>query len=306
MTTFGEIHSNAEGYRNEFRQLNDLVLRVAQEKAKGEPLVTWFRLRNRRIEQVLDPMKEELQSRIKEEKQKRTTIRQSSSNLKRVMTFVERGQLKKAEHLLNEVIENVLEESIHLTGDIDSSKEVIESVKRQVKVEQEKASVRIKDYETVMKQVTSTKELFSSTRTTKEIDVPAFSEAIQRMNQQIQRLDIQVPELKELPEMVDKQAIEALHGEIRAVVQEIDSRYPMKLFAKPLKTIRTVIHDVGNDRGRRAFQNRSKEIIEGANEALETFNGKYWQITGQRWERVGRNQWGYKEVKATHPKIQLI
>lgn len=306
MTTFGEIHGNAEGYRNDFSRLNELVLQVAQEKAKGEPLVAWFRLRNRRIAQVLDPMKEEVQSRIKDEKKKITMIRQSFSTSKKVTSLVEREQFEQAEHILNEVTEELFDDTTHLKRDIDASKEEINRMERQLKTERGKASATITDYHVVIKNVEQTKELFSSTRTTKEIDISAFHDAIQRINHHIERLDIDVPELKGLPETYDKQVTASLHEEIRTVIQAIDSRYTMKLFAKPLKTVRTVIHDVGNDRGRKAFQNRSKEILEGVNEALEIFNTKYWQITGQRWERVGRNQWGYKAVKATHPKIPLI
>lgn len=306
MTTFGEIHSNAEGYRNDFSRLNELVVQVAQEKEKGEPLVTWFRLRNRRIAQVLDPMKEEVQSKIKDEKKKITMISQSFYLLKKVTKLIEREQYETGESLINELVERVFDDSVHLTREIDTSKEELKRIEQKLKIERERTSHSINYYESVVKNVERTKELFSNTRTTKDIDIPAFSEAIQRINQQIQQLDIQVPELKSLPETYDKQVIASLHEEIRTVVHAIDSRYPMKLFAKPLKTVRTVIHDVGNDRGRRAFQNRSKEILEGANEAVEIFNSKYWQITGQRWERVGRNQWGYKTVNATHEKIQLI
>ncbi|EGO2601778.1 hypothetical protein AACB35_02005 [Enterococcus faecalis] len=306
MTTFGEIHSNAEGYKNDFNELNKLVLRVAEEKAKGEPLVTWFRLRNRRIAQVLDPMKEEVESKSKYEKRRVAAISKSFFLLKKAFNFIEAEQFEKAEKLINEVSEELLDETIYLPKNVDSAKEEVNRIERNLKNERDKATAEIDYYAVVIKNVDNVKELFSSTRTTKEIDILTFSKAIQSINQQIDRLDIQVPALKELPETYDRQVIESLHEEIRTVVKSIDSRYTMKLFTKPLKTVRTVIHDVGNDRGRRAFQNRSNEIIEGVNEAIEIFNSKYWQITGQRWERVGRNEWGYKTVNATHPKIETI
>ena len=95
MTTFGEIHSNAEGYKNDFNELNKLVLRVAEEKAKGEPLVTWFRLRNRRIAQVLDPMKEEVKSKSKYEKRRVAAIVKAFFYLKKLLTLLKQNNLKK-------------------------------------------------------------------------------------------------------------------------------------------------------------------------------------------------------------------
>lgn len=306
MTTFGDIHSNAEGYRNDLSRLNELVLKVAEEKAKGEPLVTWFRLRNRRIVQVLNPMQEELKKRIKDEKRKVASISQCTFSLKRVRSLVESQQYEQASRILNESLEMIIDETIHLANDTDRSIEQISSVEQRLKSERVKSTNNINYYVSAEKNVTRVKDLFSSTRTTKEIDIPAFDEAIKSINTQIKMLDINVPELKNLPETYDKQVINSLHEEIRATVKLIDSRYPMKLFAKSVRTIRIIIHDVGNDRGKRAFNNRSNELITYTNEAIDTFNTKYWQITGQRWERVGRNQWGYRGVKPTHPKVNLI
>lgn len=306
MTTFSDIHSNALGYRNDLNKLNELVLKVAEEKAKGEPLITWFRLRNRRIAQVLNPMQEELKTRSKEEKRKVASISQCFFSLKRVKTLVTSQQYDQANRILNESVEIILDETIHLSKDTDRSIDQINMIEQRLKSERVKSTNNINYYASAEKNVDRVKDLFSSTRTTKEIDIPAFEEAIHSINTQIKTLDINVPELKQLPATYDKQVINSLHEEIRSVVQSIDSRYTMKLFSKSIRTIRIIIHDVGNDRGKRAFKNRSNELLTYTNEAVETFNTKYWQITGQRWERVGRNQWGYRGVKPTHQKISLI
>lgn len=306
MTTFNDIHANALGYRNDLNRLNQLVMDLSAEKAKGDPLVTWFRLRNRRVAQVLDPMKAELKGRTKDDKRKAVNISQSFFSIKKARRMVENEQSKTAGKLLDEITESIFNESITPSKDANVLDDQIAEVENRLKSERTKVTNNVNYYESAQKNVDRVKELFSSTRTTKDIDIPAFTEAIQSINQQIEMLDLNVPELKQLPETYDKKTVEQLHNEIRSVVQSIDSRYRMKLFNNAIKTIRIVIHDVGNDRGKKAFSNRSKEIVEFTNEAIETFNSKYWQITGQRWERVGTNQWGYRSVKATHPQIPNI
>ncbi|WP_132981488.1 hypothetical protein [Pediococcus pentosaceus] len=306
MTTFDDIRNNALGYRNDFNRLNQLMLKLSAEKAKGDPLVAWFRLRNRRVAQVLDPMKEELKLKTKEGKRKVVSISQSTFAIRKVQSLVAEERLSNATRALNKIVEPILNETVQLSNDADQAIDQINEVNSKIKAERNKLTNDIAYYEMSEKNCDRVKELFTSTRTTKDIDIPAFSEGIRSINDQIKMLDIDVPALKELPKTYDKQTVDSIHEEIRSVVQTIDSRYPMKIFAKAVRTLRIIIHDVSNDRGKKAFRNRSDEILMNTNEAIQIFNAKYWQITGQRWERVGTNQWGYRSVKATHQPIEKI
>lgn len=306
MTTFSEIHDNAVGYRNDFEELNRLIIQLANEKAKGDPLVSWFRLRNRRIAQVLDPMKKELELMIRKESERGERLRNSLEAVKKAKIAVQNNQVINAQRILGEQVENITEENIKLSRDPDAALDQLSNVERAIKKERIRINNNVSYYHSASKNADRVKEIFSSARRAKDIDYETFSRAINSINQQKKMLDIDVPDLKELPETYDKNVISALHGQIRAVVARIDSRYPMKLFAAAVRTNRIIIHDVGNDRGRKAFNNRSEELVKNTNEAINTFNNKYWQITGQRWERVGRNRHGYKTVAATHPKIKLI
>lgn len=305
MTTFSQIYDNALGYRNDFQKLNKLVQDLANEKSKGDPLVAWFRLRNRRVVQVLDPMKRELDDRIKKEVVRAEKLQNGLEAVKKAKMNVQNNQLSNAQKILSEQVENVLDEKIKLRNP-DEAMDRLASLENTLKKERIKSSNDVSYYKMVSKNVDSAKALFTSTRRTKDMDLEAFSAAISSINHQKNTLDIDVPDLKELPDTYDKNYVSDLHQKIRAVVAQIDSRYPMKLFADSVRTNRIIIHDVGNDRGKRAFTNRSEELVRYTNEAIEKFNNKYWQITGLRWERVGTNQHGYRSVKATHSRISKI
>lgn len=306
MTTFSEIHDNATGYRNEFDELNGLIKRLANEKAKGDPLVSWFRLRNRRIAQVLDPMKNELELRIRKDSDRGQKLENSLEAVKKARIAVQSNQLINAQRIIGEQVEKISDESIKLSRNSDESLSQLSNLEREIKKERTKLINNVSYYNNSSKNVDRVKGIFSSARRTKDIDYETFSSAISSINQQKNMLDIDVLDLKELPETYDKNEISSLHEQIRSVVAKIDSRYPMKLFAASVRVNRTIIHDVGNDRGRKAFTNRSEELVRNTNEAIEKFNSKYWQITGQRWERVGTNRHGYKKVVATHQKIKLL
>src|SRR5699024_8483540 len=127
------------------------------------------------------------------------------------------------------------------------------------------------------------------------------------INQQRSAPNIDVPYLKELPDTYEQPLTEDLHAKTRAVVARIVGSHPMKLFASRTHVNRRIIHDVANDRRRKAFTNRCAELDKSVNEAIDKFNGKYWQITGFRWERIGpSNKHGYRYVGATHSKIKTI
>lgn len=122
----------------------------------------------------------------------------------------------------------------------------------------------------------------------------------------IKSCDLNVGTLAPLPESSNEKTLEAHYLEIRTQVHQIDGRYPIRLFLDLRRTLRKIIHDIGNDRGIKAFSNRSIELIETTNQGIGMFNKKYWQITGQHWERVGTNKWGYKKVHPTHERVPLI
>lgn len=294
MTTFSQIHDNATGYRNDFLELKKLCIQVSNEKAKGEPMVAWFRLRNRRIAQVLEPMKNELQNRIKKE----SNI-EGLEKIKKAKSAIKRNEMSVAQKLVNE-------QDIDLSNNPDEALNDLNNLERETKKEQDRAATNINYYKKAIQNVDSVINLFTSTKRTKDIDYERFSSAIASINHQKRTLDIDVPDLKELPGTYDKSIIDDLHGKIRAVVSRIDGRYPMKLFSPAIRVNRLIIHAVGNDRGRKAFMNRANELDTHVNEAIDTFNNKYWQITGQRWERISSSGHGYRFVGATHSKVKSI
>lgn len=294
MTTFSQIHDNASGYRNDFLELKQLCIQVSNEKAKGEPMVAWFRLRNRRIAQVLEPMKKELQDRIKKE----SNI-EGMENIKKAKNAIKRNEVIAAQKIVNE-------QDIKLSNNPDEALSDLNNLERETKKAQDRAANNVTYYRKAIQNVDSVINMFTSTKRTKDIDYERFSSAIASINHQKRTLDIDVPDLKELPGTYDKSVIDNLHGKIRAVVARIDGRYPMKLFSEAVRVNRLIIHAVGNDRGRKAFMNRANELDKHVNKAIDTFNGKYWQITGQRWEKIARDKHGYKTVRPTHSKVKSI
>ncbi|EPM6858999.1 hypothetical protein ACTPGW_002625 [Enterococcus faecalis] len=298
---FDVIYNNASSYKKDLLRLNNLVLKLADEKAKGEPMVAWFRLRNRRIAQVLEPMKQEIEHRIKKENEQIETKELELKALKRAENAIQRNNFNFAQATLSDI-----ESSLRLSNSQSRALEQLNHQRQIVKKEIRVAQNEIEHLEHSVKEVDSVKELFISTPRTKDIDIPSFENAILSINNQIKALDLNVAELKPLPETYDMQIIQSLHEEIRGVVSEIDAKYKMKIFSDAIQTMRIIIHDVGNDRGRKAFNNRSSELLERTRQGIEIFNTKYWQITGQRWERIGRETWGYKTVTPTHQPITNV
>lgn len=300
MTTFSQIHDNASGYRNDYLELNNLCLQVSNEKKKGDPVVSWFRLRNRRIVQVLEPMKEELESRIKKETEEVENFYKGLEDVKKARNAIQNNKLLNAQRIISE------QTDIKLSQNTDEAMSELSNLERQIKKDRTILINNISYYKKSSQNVDRVKDIFSSVRRAKDIDYQIFSSAIASINHQKKTLDINVPDLKELPQTYDKAIIDDLHAKIRAVISRIDSRYPMKIFAPAIRVNRVIIHDVGNDRGSRAFNNRSEEILRNVNEAIDIFNNKYWQITGQRWERISTNTHGYRSVASTHSKVKSI
>ncbi|MBC2173997.1 hypothetical protein [Listeria booriae] len=305
MTTFSQIHDNASGYRRDFQELNRLVLQVAGEKGKGDALVSWFRLRDRRVLSSIDPALNELKYRSKTLKKRETESKNLIEELNLVKIALQNERFDRAQRILEEIktapdIDLDIEKRPH---------EALERIKlyiKEVDRKQEESAQYLIRCRAATRKINRIKNVFQSAKRTKDMDIAAYSQAIMDFNTIKKEFEIDVPEIKELPESYDTGTISELHEEIRAVVARIDGRYRMGLFAQARKRVRVIIHDVGNDRGKRAFTNRSREIVSDTNEAIDMFNKKYWQITGSRWERTGTNTHGYRAVAPTHPKIPMI
>ncbi|MBC2242407.1 hypothetical protein [Listeria booriae] len=299
MTTFSDIYANARGYRDDFLKLNNLVQQLSSEKAKGDPLVSWFRLRDRRVNEVLEPMQIELRNRIKKLEREMNEDEANIELLNKARNAIANDNMELANRITRDFDVEIAKNSDEAYVQLGSLQKVIE--KRKIICSDD--ILRCKE---CMKDTRRAKTTFLSARRTKEIDRASFSVAIRSINDWRSSLDIDVPELKELPESYDVANVSSLHEQIRATVGNIDSRYKMKIFASPIRTVRTIIHDVGNDRGKKAFANRSNELLSNVNESIDIFNKKYWQITGSRWERIGTNQHGYRLVPPTHTEIPKI
>src|SRR5690625_3053813 len=138
MTTFSQIHGNASGYRNDFLELKQLCIQVSNEKAKGEPMVAWFRLRNRRIAQVLEPMKKELQERIKKE----SNI-EGMENIKKAKNAIKRNEVSAAQKIVNE-------QDIKLSNNPDEALNDLNNLERETKKAQDRAANNVSYYRKVI------------------------------------------------------------------------------------------------------------------------------------------------------------
>lgn len=303
---FSVIHENAQGYRNDFKELHDLLLQLSEEKGKGQPLVSWFRLRNRRIAQVLKPMHSEVSQLIRKERKKEEYYLEAFDGLRQAKQAVEGNKITYAEIILSEKVARYFKIENHLSTEKNKAMQELISLESQLKKRFSLVENNMKYLEKVLRDIESTIDLFASTKRTKDIDIDEFSTAISVINKEKNDLDLQLPDLKELPETYSKTVVENLHDQIRMKISDIDARYNMKIFEQPKKRLRIIVHDISNDRGMKAFNNRANEIETLTNESINIFNKKYWQITGQRWERVGTNSHGYRTVAATHDQIEEI
>lgn len=297
MVKFDDIYENARGYRQEMIELNQLVQQLSDEKAKSDPVVAWFRLRYRRINEVIEPMKIEIDKRIKQIEYNLNRVEETKNDLMVAKSSALNGNLVEAKRIAGEYDIETINNSNEIIAQIDKLNNKNE--KSQIKLEEE-----FEKHKECATYIRSAQSIINYARKAKEIDHASVSEAIRRINDWKKTLDIDVPDMKELPAGYKDEAVENLHIQIRAVVARLDNRYKMRIFAAPMKIIRIIIHDVGNDRGKKAFANRSRELMSACNESIDIFNNKYWQITGQRWQHVefdGRCD--YVSVKATHPKI---
>lgn len=303
---FSVVYDNARGYRNDFKELYDLLIQLSREKEKDKRLVSWFRLRKRRINQILKPMQIEIKRRIKEEQKKMELSFKVLDGLNQFKDIVGENKTAYNEEILNETLTEFLENIAHITKEKCKSVKKLNNLEFQVKNYLSVSQNNIEYLEKVLLDIESAIKLFLSIKRTKEIDIDEFSMVIRVVNEINDDLGLQILNIQELPETSNEAIIKKLYEKIKTKISEIDTRYDMKIFKKPKERLRIISHDISNDRGMRAFNNRANEIKQLTNDSITIFNMKYWQITGKRWEKVGTNKHGYRSVNATHDKIEKI
>lgn len=301
---FDDIYINAEGYRKEFQELYRLLIQVSEEKSKIKPLVSWFRLRNRKISKVINPMILEVQERIKKEKDREQSLVDFIRYLSNAKFLIKNDKIMFVEITLQKNLFKQFNLDLRFP---DKKRNVIQwltDIEKEMLTIKKKIEMRKKEYKTFINTLEESKELFQITKRTKDIDREKFIKVIQSVNNGKQNLGIKGEELEEIPDSYSEQIMEELYKEIRKIVAQIDSRYPMKIYLDSRKILRKVIHDISNDRGTNAFLNRANEIEIFTSKAIKMFNRKYWQITGQRWERIGTQKHGYQTVPTTHSPLK--
>lgn len=303
---FSVVYDNAQGYRNDFKELYDLLIRLSKEKEKDKRLVSWFRLRKRRINQILKPMQIEVNRRIKEEQKKIELSFKVLDGLNRFKEIVRENKTVYNEEILNETLVEFLENNAHITKEKYELVKKLDNFELQVENYLSVSQNNIEYLEKVSLYIESTIKLFLSIKRTKEIDTDEFSMVIRGVNEINDDLGLQILNMQELPEKSNEVIIKKLYGKIKIKISEIEMRYDMKIFKKPKERLRIISHDISNDRGMRAFNNRANEIKQLTNESITIFNMKYWQITGKRWEKVGTNKHGYRSVNAIYDEIDKI
>lgn len=300
MGMFDRIYQNAYGYRNDMIELNNLIQQLSNEKGKGNPVVAWFRLRDRRVNDIVEPMREEMKIRIK-------SVQDQMNKLEEIENDLEKAKNKVLGNNIEDAKKTMLNYEVYLSASHAEAESQIDKLLKKHKNKVLKLENEIEQYKKCANYTERAQNILTSARKTKEIDHDAFSEAIKNINDWKRKLDIDVPEMKELPESYNDEDISNLHNQIREVVARLDGRYKMRIFAAPMRTVRIIIHDVGNDRGKKAFANRSRELISNCNESIDIFNRKYWQITGLRWQHIEFDgACDYVPVTPTHAKIPNI
>lgn len=307
MTTFDDLHKNIVEYKQAAIQLSDLCLQVSSEKAKGQQMVYWFRGRNRRINQVLIPLEEEAKRLQKQTLEFLNDCRDAKIAIQRASNLVEREESDQAQALIERDVSPHFEVGFDLRYDAQEKRELLSSLDQTINREMADAQTDIEYYKEVEQVAKRAIDVFQTPKKTVDVDYDEFERTIREVNEKKNGADIDLPDLQSLPtEYINKTVINNLHERIRELVSQIDSLFPRWVMKEVKPCIRKIIHDVGNDRGQKAFTNRSSELLSATNKGIETFNNKYWQITGQRWERVGTNKHGYRTVKPTHEAISII
>lgn len=125
------------------------------------------------------------------------------------------------------------------------------------------------------------------------------------INANIRKADVDLNEILEVP-IVNKNAITSEYDPLREEIAKVKGYEPRQhKFDGAIKVLNTLGNDISHNRGVKAFNNRSGELLELVNDRLNWFNTTYWQITGRRWEKQGK-EYGYSKVTPTNQPISLI
>lgn len=308
MTTFDDIYGNALDHRDLAEQLGVLLEKAIFEKRLFQEVVSWFRGRNRYLNKIILPALDELNKMERKKKKSIENLQEAKASLPEILNLVADHRYEEAQKKFDLKIGEPFDLDTHLIDyryDIDAYlKDLEEDIEDLLK----QAVEDIETYRDQKEDIEILKESLSKLTSSKEINTWKLFHEVDDFNQIKNELEIDLPDIPELPNYmsISENRIRTVHSEIRALISEMDSLYPMKLFETQKRCLRKIIHDVGNERGRKAFENRRNELITSTNFSVTQFNFKYWQITGKRWERVSTNAHGYRSVKATHQPIKEI
>lgn len=135
---------------------------------------------------------------------------------------------------------------------------------------------------------------------------PEINNLIRSLNNEINKLDLNVTKVPELPETVNDSVVRGIYNRIKSEINQVKSLYPQSKFENSMRVIRMISHDISENRGHQAFTNRKMALVQETNQALSYFNSHTWQVSGKRWERISGHSHGFKKVAATHSPVSLI
>lgn len=310
MTTFNDIYAETDKYKRGFSHLCEVLADLSAEKEKNAPVVAWFRTRRRLMNGTLEPLKIEINAKSK------ASSDESEINLlidltNRAIGAIEDGESSEYKALTKR-IDHIYGMELGFNKRSNRERlEVLESVLSNFQETRKQMSKNgALNYKGLNEQIDALTTLIEDTPHATDLDVETINALISNINGAIKQDDFNVPSMREIPMGASNDRIDNLEDVARSAVEVIDSLVPMTKFNEAKGQIRLVIHDLGNNRGSRAFENRINGIIDAANKSIEYFNTHYWQISGQRWETIawngGSRVFGYKPVAVTHSPINEI
>lgn len=309
MTTFDQIHENAQGYKKGFEELVDLLDDLVHEKVKIASLVRWFRRRKGILNKTLEPLKIELSKGNKENEEAIIETREVVTLVKRAIAMIEDREIDGLNAIFRR-IQVIFDDDFGLLRTSNTMAQLNQLEELRALYEKNlaffiKKGSENEEYNSFKNTVNQLEDLVYSAKHAKDLDAESINLRINAVNNFINKHDINVPRFwTKVPDDFNKQAIDKLEDEISSKISVIRNRYPMDIFKDPLSVVTRIAHDVSADRGYLAFERRSEELSTATEESVKIFNSKYWQITGQRWQRVGSaNKHGYVNVKPTHSSI---
>lgn len=306
MTTFDDIYNNALEHKVLAKKLIVLLENAISEKALFQEVVSWFRGKNRYLNKIITPTLEEIDKQTKALNIEHDLFLDIFNVKSDVLNLIADNRYEEAQKLIEAKVEETFNRKIKLTDYKNEMDSFLSSLEDEAVLELKDIEQTLEIYKQETKHILGLEDMLINLKSSKDIHFFTLYSSIENFNEAKKKLEIDLPDIPELPTDADETRVEELHSEIRNVISEIDSLYPMKLFSSQKRILRKIIHDVGNERGCKAFENRLNELITNTNFSINQFNSKYWQITGKRWERVSKNAHGYRTVKATHESIAKI